>query len=64
MYIIFIERHLADKEVMSVGRKNKKPPARKKMRKVTGLMIEVIKWLLATIAVIVLEHYLPIVLGW
>lgn len=64
MYIIFIERHLADKEVMSVGRKNKKPPARKKMRKVKGLTIEVIKWLLATVAVIILEHYLPIVLGW
>ena len=34
------------------------------MRKVKGLTIEVVKWLLATIAVIILEHYLPMMFGW
>lgn len=63
VYIIFIGRHLADKEVMSVGRKKKKPST-KKARKVKGLMIEVVKWLIASIAVMVLEHYLPIFFGW
>lgn len=63
VYIIFIGRHLADKEVMSVGRKKKKPST-KKMRKVKNAGIAVLLWTVAAIAGQILEHYLPIVLGW
>ena len=46
-----------------MGRKKKKPSA-KRRRKASELMIEIVKYLLATISAVLIEHYIAVLLNW